>query len=217
MVDNRRDGYFLCTRRVTKLRFTVKAMDQRMRQRAVAPRYTFPEAAILLDRPAATLRRWSVGNRRGPKAGGVEDRPLIDYASVETGEQRPLLTVKFRAIGGELFKRYADSPAGQDLLVNASRGGQAVLPELVAMVTRDIDYEDEVAHRWYPRGHDSLVYIDTKVAGGRPITAITGTRADAIASRLRQGMGVEEIAWDTGAEAAEITAVGELEHVAPAA
>jgi uncharacterized protein (DUF433 family) len=49
----------------------------RFAERALEPRYTFREAASLVDRPAPTLRRWSLGNRRKHHNTWRLDEPLI--------------------------------------------------------------------------------------------------------------------------------------------
>ncbi|MGH2878497.1 MAG: hypothetical protein ACRDK4_02685 [Solirubrobacteraceae bacterium] len=52
-------------------------MDERLAQRARTPRYTIAEAGPLVGRPAATVRRWSVGHRRRYNDALKEDAPLI--------------------------------------------------------------------------------------------------------------------------------------------
>jgi uncharacterized protein (DUF433 family) len=48
--------------------------------------------------------------------------------------------------------------------------------------------------------------VDTQVAGGHAITARTGVRLDAIATRHREGYSNNEIERDTGATEAEVVA-----------
>jgi uncharacterized protein (DUF433 family) len=49
----------------------------RFAERALEPRYGFPEAAQLVGRPAATLRRWALGNKRMYRDHPTVDEPLI--------------------------------------------------------------------------------------------------------------------------------------------
>lgn len=137
-------------------------------------------------------------------------RRALSFAAGELGEPRPLITVEFRIHGGDLFTRFAETPDGQELLVNASRGGQLTLRKLVESVeraTHDIDYQAETSHRWWFKTRSVPLYVDMKVAGGHPITSETGTRVDAIASRHRDGFSVEAIQEDTGATRTEVVAV----------
>lgn len=56
---------------------TMRKMHRRFAERALEPRYRFPEASLLVGRPAQTLRRWSVGNRRKYRGKPKVDQPLI--------------------------------------------------------------------------------------------------------------------------------------------
>src|ERR1039458_1242516 len=53
------------------------AMDKRIEQRALTPRYTISEAAVLIGRRAETVSRWSFGHERLYKGEPRRDEPLI--------------------------------------------------------------------------------------------------------------------------------------------
>ena len=55
----------------------LKDMDRRFARRALEPRYGFPEAGELIARPANTVRRWSLGNKRTYRGTPTLDSPLI--------------------------------------------------------------------------------------------------------------------------------------------
>lgn len=237
------------------------AIDERMWARATAPRYSFVQAAELVGTPEQTVRRWSVGNRRGRKAGGVFDEPLIAidggtgrgalpvsfanlvelralrehrenvplqairsalaFAARELDEPRPLLTDQFVRNAGELWTIWAMSRSGRKVLdqnvartpgafVNASRGGQLGFEQLIESVSRELEYPSEFATRWWPYTQAVPILVDTAVATGLPITRDTGTRTDAIASRIREGFGPQDITDDTGATPEEVAAVFEV-------
>ena len=135
-------------------------------------------------------------------------RRALEYVGKELGEQRPLLTRQFQVYGGDLLTKFIETNAGA-MLLNASRGGQLTAEKLVesTLWTRDIDYdEDERARRWWFKTRAVPVVVDTRVAGGHPITAGTGVRLDAIATRHREGYSNDEIERDTGATEAEVVA-----------
>jgi uncharacterized protein (DUF433 family) len=136
-------------------------------------------------------------------------RRALDFAGHELGEPRPLLSRRFHVRGGELFTKFAETPDGKQLLVNASRHGQTTLATLMESlaVTDDIDYSNETAHRWWYHTREAPILVDTRVAGGHPITASTGVRLDAITSRSKSGYTTDEIARDTGATKDEIESV----------
>lgn len=230
-------------------------MDERLTQRAMAPRYTFVEAAELVGRPSDTVRRWSSGNPRTYKGTQVVDkalitmdgkaghgsvplsflnllelqmlsryrddaalqaiRPALAYTASMLGQKRPLLTVEFKIRGGELFTRFVEQSDGPDLYVNATRGGQITLADIVLEATSNIDYsETGTAQRWWLRSRNVPLIVDTKLAAGNPITARTVVRLDAITSRHRDGYLPDQIAYDTGALEDEVVAALELVHAA---
>jgi uncharacterized protein (DUF433 family) len=52
-------------------------VHRRFAKRALEPRYGFPEAAQIIDKPAQTIRRWSVGHNRNYRGERAIDEPLI--------------------------------------------------------------------------------------------------------------------------------------------
>jgi uncharacterized protein (DUF433 family) len=221
-------------------------MDARIEQRALTPRYTISEAAMLIGRRPETVGRWSFGHERRYKGQPRRDEPLIpadgargglalsflnllelktlsmyrgdaalqairralEYVGKELGEQRPLMTRQFHVYGGDLLTKFIETDDGA-MLLNASRGGQLTAEKLVegTLWTRDIDYdEDERARRWWFKTRAVPLVVDTRVAGGHAITAGTGVRLDAIATRHREGYSNDEIKHDTGATEAEVVA-----------
>ncbi len=136
-------------------------------------------------------------------------RRALSFAADQLNEPRPLISVEFRVRGGELFTRFAETADGRELLLNASRGGQLTAEQFAATVsevTEDIDYDQDVSRRWWFKSRSIPIFVDTKVAGGHPITAETGVRVDAIAARHRDGYSAAEIEHDTGASQSEIVA-----------
>jgi uncharacterized protein (DUF433 family) len=136
-------------------------------------------------------------------------RRALSFAADQLDEPRPLVAISFKVHGGELFTRFAQTDDGRELLLNASRGGQLTAEQLAATVsevTEDIDYKDDISWRWWFKSRSIPIFVDTKVAGGHPITAETGVRVDAIASRHHDGFSTAEIEHDTGASQTEIVA-----------
>jgi hypothetical protein len=56
----------------------------------------------------------------------------------------------------------------------------------------DIDYDEDIARRWWFKTRSVPLLVDTRVSAGHPITADTGVRLDAIASRHRDGYSARE-------------------------
>jgi hypothetical protein len=136
-------------------------------------------------------------------------RRALVYVGHELGEERPLISREFHVAGGELLTRFAETDDGARLFLNASRAGQITNERLIESVlwTDEIDYEeDRIARRWWFRTRTVPVLVDTLVSTGRPITAETGVRLDAITTRFRDGYREDEIEHDTGATRNEVAA-----------
>jgi hypothetical protein len=118
-------------------------------------------------------------------------RRALVFAGKQLKEPRPLLSRRFHVLGGELFTKLAETKDGKQLLVNASREDQTTLETLIESLamTDDLDYENEneTAYRWWHHTRGEPIIVDTRVAGGHPITAGTGVRVDAITSRSQSG------------------------------
>jgi len=154
---------------------------------------------LLADVDKQVAKAYSAVGRMGTKRAVI----VID----EDGIVRPLISIEFKVRGGELFTKFAETEEGA-ILVNASRGGQMTVEKLVdgVRVTDDIDYDHDIVRRWWFKSRAIPLYVDTQVAGGHPITAETGVRLDAIASRHRDGYSNGEISEDTGATETEVVA-----------
>lgn len=131
-------------------------------------------------------------------------RRALEFAATQLGQPRPLLTMEFHVLGGRLFTDFAKS---EGLLLNMTDGGQVALVEWVRSVTDDIEYQNDVAKRWWYHSRRVPLLVDTAVAAGHPITSENGVRVDAITSRVVEGLTDDEIAEDTGASLPEIRAV----------
>src|SRR5438046_5341889 len=135
-------------------------------------------------------------------------RRALDYVATELGEERPLLTVKFKIYGKSLFMDFAEQT-----MLNASERGQLAWPPALEEFIQAVDYEQESAVRWWPLGRTRPVVIDTRLNGGLPSTAETGVRTGAIAVHRREGFSVAEIAEDVGARPGEVKAALYFEKI----
>ena len=147
-------------------------------------------------------------------------RRALEFAGAALNESRPLLTAGFKAQGRSLFLRYAELEPNAHL--DASRKGQLawrvetdadVWPSDLDSFLLAVDYDPEEhhAHRWWPLSRDEPVIIDTLYNGGRPSTALSGVRTNAIAVHRREGFVLPEIADDVGASVREVEAALEFE------
>lgn len=142
-------------------------------------------------------------------------RRALDYAAEELRAERPLLSLDFKAHGKSLFLQWA--AAGDDpFLLNASERGQLAWPPTLDDFIASVDYDkqERSAFRWWPLGRGEPVIVDTLLNGGRPSTAQSGVRTNAIAVHRRDGLELAEIADDVGATQQEVRAALRFEHFA---
>ena len=141
-------------------------------------------------------------------------RRALEFSASVLHVDRPLLSLEFKIHGKSLFLRYA-AEGSDDYLLNASRRGQLAWPDALDEFIESIDYEDEIARRWWPLGRSEPVIVDTLLNGGRPSTALAGVRTIAIAvQREKEGLAVPDIAYDVGATENEVRAALRFERVA---
>ena len=67
-------------------------MHRRFAERALEPRYRFPEAAQLVARPTETIRRWAIGHHRLYRGERATDKPLIQ---IDGSAERDALPLSF--------------------------------------------------------------------------------------------------------------------------
>mgnify|MGYP002777009414 CR=1 FL=1 len=141
--------------------------------------------------------------RRGHNVPLPNVRAALEYVRQKTGTAHPLVDQDFETDGCDLFVRQLD------VLINATRGGQTAIRELleaflnrierapdgfpkclfpVYWKTKETAQEVTEAPRW--------IAVDPQLAFGRPVLLSTGIPVDVIVSRYRVGDSVEELAAD---------------------
>ena len=198
-----------------------------------APNYRIAEAAAYLRLPLSTLRAWLLGQAgfrsviriADPKSRGLSfvnlveahvlagmrrqhgvplknARRAIEYVSKTLKIERPLANQQFETDGLDLYLHHLDQ------VLNASKGGQQGMAELLKGYLRRIDRDPSgVPIKLYPltRAADPdsqprTVVIDPRVSFGRPVIAGTGIPTAVLAERFKAGESVQALAEDYGAE-----------------
>lgn len=141
-------------------------------------------------------------------------RRAIGVAQELYNVDRPLVTMRFMHDGKDIFAGELEK-AGGSRYVNLSRHGQ-IAWEHIRDVLRDLDYEDDVAVRWWPAGHDTPIIIDPRISFGRPYVARKGISTDAIRSRFLARESINEIVDDFDLTEQEVEAALRFELPAAA-
>jgi uncharacterized protein (DUF433 family) len=133
-------------------------------------------------------------------------RDIVSNCQDILGLQRPLVTVQFKTDGREIFV-----DQGAALLEVGRRKGQQAWNEFLAPFLEEIDYEHELARRWYPLGRDKLVVIDPAYGHGLPVVRDTGVRTEIVFERFQVGESIREIAGDFNIQPDEVEQALQLE------
>jgi uncharacterized protein (DUF433 family) len=197
-----------------------------------AATYTFAEAARYLRLPLPTLRDWSsdagkaapvfrlddperrylsfmnlveahvlAGIRRKHGVSLQQVRSALEYVQRKCGVARPLIDQSFQTDGRFLFIRRLEE------LINASRGGQLAMPDLLPQLERiEREFSTGLPAKLYPftRSMDAsrpapdpkLVVMNPLISFGRP--SVGGVPTHTIWSRFRAGDSPAHLAEDYG-------------------
>jgi len=119
-------------------------------------------------------------------------RQINAYCRLYLKERRPLVTQKFKMAGQDIFL-----DEDFDILVDVGReAGMLAWREVLKPFLEDVEYENELARRWWPLGKERMVVVDPDYGFGLPVVQGTGVRTEIIAERHRAGDGIDEIAYD---------------------
>ena len=131
-------------------------------------------------------------------------RLAYENTKKETRIEYPFAHLQLESLGGHIVRwiREGDGPGTRARAVDSP--DQWALPGLVAERIRALDYERELAARWYPVGRDVPVVIDPLYSAGLPTIAGRGVTVDTIYRRWRAGQLIEFIADDLQIESPSV-------------
>lgn len=155
----------------------------------------------------ATFRKQSVSLHR--------IREAREFIADKLNCQYPFAEYRFKTDGRELFLDYVqiENRRGFGKLLRANQQGQLAWDEIIGSRLREFDYEhDNIVIRWHPRGKDSRIVIDPRLAFGAP--SILGTPIWVLRGRWDAGENLEDIAEDFNLKQIDIEKALEFEGVA---
>jgi uncharacterized protein (DUF433 family) len=135
--------------------------------------------------------------RRRHKVPLPQVRNAIQFLADRFGTAHPLLDHQLQTDGLDLFVEYYGR------LVNVSRDGQVAMRSVLAAALSRVERDaDGIPVKLYPFTRSciddapSLVVIDPRVSGGRPVISGTGLATEVIAERYKAGETIEDLALD---------------------
>lgn len=137
-------------------------------------------------------------------------RDIIKYCRLELGVDYPLATQTFKTDRRKIYMHAGD---GRLLEVLGGQRGAQAWDEILDPFLRNLDYQNELARRWWPLGReDKRVVVDPDYGFGLPVIMGSGVRTDSIAEQYEAGDTVEHIAYDFNVTPEQIEGALELER-----
>ena len=188
------------------------------------PLYTVPEAAHLARVSSTTVRNWLYGTEdretlfQAPRAPMVSFLQLIEIvvaanfrkservslARVRTAYmnaredlhlQFPFAYEQLEVVGGHIVRiLHAQATTASYQAMDSPE--QWTLPGLMRDTIDQIEYEQELAIRWFPIGKTVPIVVDPRLSTGLPVIQGRGVTVEAIRKRFKAGLRIEFIAKD---------------------
>lgn len=164
--------------------------EERHEMQPVTPTYGERDAVTFVDLIEVAI----VGKLRKRGVSLKRIRETNAFCRVYLREPRPLVTQKFKVAGKDIFL-----DTDFDVLVDVGRSaGAFAWREVLEPFLEDVEYENELARRWWPLGKGHMVVVDPDYGFGLPVVEGVGVRTEIIAERHDAGDSIEEITYDFG-------------------
>lgn len=106
----------------------------------------------------------------------------------------PFAHMRLKAIGGHIV-HWMHVPGAS--LQALDQPEQYTIPDLVQEVLTDqLEFEYELASKWYPVGKSIPIVVDPRISAGLPVIKDRGVTVDAIYKRFKANQGIEFIERD---------------------
>lgn len=106
----------------------------------------------------------------------------------------PFAHMRLEAIGGHIV-HIIHTPGASSQAIDQPE--QYTIPNLVQQIITDqLDFEHELASRWYPIGKKIPIVVDPRISAGLPVIKGRGVTVDAIYRRFKANQGIEFIERD---------------------
>ncbi len=141
---------------------------------------------------AGRFRKSAVGGKSVPFR-AVRDAYL--NARESSGIEYPFAHLRLEALGGHIvhFLREGGSIASYQTLDTPE---QWTMPGLLRETIDQIDYQHELASRWFPIGRSVPIVVDPRLSTGLPVIEGRGVTVQAIRNRFMAGLRIDFIAED---------------------
>ena len=105
----------------------------------------------------------------------------------------PFASMELKAIGGHIVHIMRVPRASLQAI---DQPEQFTIPDLVQEAIGQLEYEYDLASRWYPAGRDIPIVVDPRISGGLPVVRDRGVTVEAIHKRFKANQKMDFIARD---------------------
>jgi uncharacterized protein (DUF433 family) len=121
-------------------------------------------------------------------------RQAAEYIEGHWGARHPLASRQVHTDGYRIFAEALDGEPGHATLTD-TRLGQTVFAEFVKPFCLNLDYEDDLAQRYWPLGKEKGIVVDPRRSFGQPVDDSTGVPTHVLYEMVHGGSSVSEVAW----------------------
>jgi uncharacterized protein (DUF433 family) len=122
----------------------------------------------------------------------LQIRRVVDNCQQLFEIPRPLASLQFKVGGREVFVHTQEG----DLVEVLQGRGRRAWDQVLGPFLGTLDYDHEVARRWWPLGRGGAVCVAPDYGFGLPVVSGSGVRTEIILERFQVGESGEEIAAD---------------------
>lgn len=120
-------------------------------------------------------------------------RVAVQLAGSVLETTHPFATARFRTDGRTLLLQ-TFVPGEDDRLIDLFGGGQYVMRSIIEPSLKGVEFDDDLAARWWPLGRAAGIVLDPARQFGRPIDAATGVPTSILALAAEADGSLEEAA-----------------------
>lgn len=112
-------------------------------------------------------------------------RRAIEYGAEIVSSDYPFATASFRTDGKTVILHVLDEDSGDDHLIDLFKHGQYLMQKVIEPSLKGLEFEDDIAARWWPLGRAKGIVVDPKRQFGQPIDDVTGVPTSVLAQAAK--------------------------------
>jgi uncharacterized protein (DUF433 family) len=120
-------------------------------------------------------------------------RRAIELGREILNNDYPFASARFRTDGSTVVLQVL-TPGEDDKLIDLFKDGQYVMKKIVEPSLQGLDFDEDLAVRWWPAGRGDRIVIDPRRQFGQPIDAATGVPTSVLAAAVKAEGSIETAA-----------------------